>query len=152
MDESVIYEENENVALGKPKGPYYKMKLVGKGWLGYKENKEKYLSVVSDEKDAITINKSTKSKLPRKSEFYTWTFYPNGRSKSGLRIDFHTTADVRRIFGSKHDSTAISWAVIDGYFVSTFSVSGIGFRLAVDSDGDLVANSNGTKIELVDAE
>ncbi|CAE6892941.1 hypothetical protein ACOMICROBIO_LKFPLAJE_00939 [Vibrio sp. B1FIG11] len=88
--------EQEETMVGKSKGPYYKMKIEGHGWLAFdadkKTNPDLHLSVCEDENDPrvtnAIINKSTKSYVKDKA-FYTWAFYPYGKS-GGLRLDYHS--------------------------------------------------------------
>ncbi|WP_147300513.1 hypothetical protein [Tenacibaculum gallaicum] len=102
----------ENLTLLKgPKGKRYIMRLAENKYLGYpkdsKEKEELDMIIVDNEKDAILINKSTKSLVEK--GYYTWAFYPNGDKKKGKRIDYRLVGDFRRIFGSNHDSKAVSW-------------------------------------------
>lgn len=97
--------------LGGPRGKRYIMQLSENQYLGYPKNtninEEHCLIIVDRKEDAIVINRSTKSLV--REGFYTWAFYPHGDKKRGKRIDVKLKGDFRRVFGSKHDTTSVSW-------------------------------------------
>jgi len=97
--------------MSGPKGDRYRMKLKDGQYLGYPKdtdiNKEYDLIIVENEEDGILINRSKKSVVEK--GYYTWAFYPHGDKKKGKRIDYRLIGDIRRVFGNKNDSLAVSW-------------------------------------------
>ncbi len=111
MENNEILLDTDLVKLGGPRGKRYIMQLGPNQYLGYpkntKINEEHFLIIVDNSEDAIVINKSNRSFT--REGYYTWAFYPHGDRKKGKRIDVKFKGEFRRIFGSKHDSTSVSW-------------------------------------------
>jgi hypothetical protein len=137
--------EQEETMVGKAKGPYYKMKIEGHGWLAFdadkKTNPDLHLSVCEEENDPrvtnAIINKSTQSYVKDKA-FYTWAFYPYGKS-GGLRLDYHFGTPPCELFGSKHDTSSVSWKLDNGIFLSSSEYKSYGLALSIQ-DGKVVAD------------
>lgn len=134
-------EENVMTAGPKPTAKKYRLKIADLGYLGYKKNKDDYMSIVNKD-EAQILYKSSKSIID--PEYYTYAFYPNGPKEHGLRVDFKFDLG-RRIFGNKHDTLAVSWAVKEDKFVAIFKNNPLynGARLGHDDKGQLIAAANG---------
>lgn len=106
-----VKKETETTALAGPRGKRYIMKLADGKYLGYPKDsdpkEELDMIMVDNEEDAILINRSTRSFVEK--DYYTWSFYPHGDTKKGKRMDVRLIGDFRRVFGSNHDSLAVSW-------------------------------------------
>lgn len=133
-------KHKEQVLINGPKSTAkkYRLKIADLGYLGYKENKDKYMEIVEKDK-AQVLYKSPKSHIYPK--YYTYAFYPNGSTKHGLSVDFKLNSG-RRIFGNTHDTAEVSWAVKDNKLYA-ISKGYSGLRLWYNEECQLIATFNG---------